>query len=84
MPYRAVRPGEALRVSVVAVNPLPTGITGFTLALRYDTARLAFVSAIAPAGLWLSPAVGLRPGPGNYGELEVSSAGRALGSDAAV
>lgn len=67
---------EPIKVTVEAVNPLTQGVTGFVLPLRFDTARLTFVRAVA-SNLWLPVAVNQRGVIGSYNVVEISVAGRA-------
>jgi hypothetical protein len=76
LPYRPVHSTEPIKVTVEAVNPLTQGVTGFVVPLRYDTARLTFVRAVA-SSLWLPVAVSQRGVVGSYNVVEISVAGRA-------
>jgi hypothetical protein len=67
---------EPVKITIEAVNPLTQGLTGFVVPLRFDTARLTFVRAVAST-LWLPVSVSQRGVVGSYNVVEISVAGRA-------
>jgi hypothetical protein len=80
LPYRPLYVGETITVSLVANNPVPTGLTGFTIPLMFDSNYLQ-LSGAHTASLWLPPpSVPTRSVSGSRMVVTLSSTARAAGA----